>query len=42
MRGMMLAVLSAAVLSGCATKSFVTERVDDRAAEVEAEVEAEE
>ena len=40
MRGMTLAVLSAAVLSGCATKSFVTERVDDRAAEVEAQVDA--
>ena len=40
MRGMMLAVLSVALLSGCATKGFVTERVDDRAAEVEAEVDA--
>ena len=40
MRRRMLAVLSAALLSGCATKSFVTERVDDRAAEVEAEVDA--
>ena len=34
----MLAVLSAAVLSGCATKGFVTERVDDRAAEVDARI----
>ncbi len=40
MRRRMLAVLSAALLSGCATKGFVTERVDDRAAEVEAEVDA--
>ena len=40
MRGMMLAVLSAALLSGCATKGFVSERVDGRAAEVEAEVDA--
>ena len=38
MREMMLAILSAALLSGCATKGFVTERVDDRSAEVEAEV----
>jgi len=37
---MMLAVLSAALLSGCATKGFVTERVDDRAAEAEAAVDA--
>jgi outer membrane protein OmpA-like peptidoglycan-associated protein len=37
---MTLAVLSAAVLSGCATKSFVTERVDDRAAEVDARIAA--
>ncbi len=40
MRRTLLAVLSAALLSGCATKGFVTERVDDRAAEVEAEVDA--
>ena len=40
MRGMILAVLSAVLLSGCATKGFVTDRVDDRAAEVEAEVDA--
>ena len=40
MRRRTLAVLSAALLSGCATKGFVTERVDDRAAEVEAEVDA--
>ena len=30
MREMMLAILSAALLSGCATRGFVTERVDDR------------
>ena len=40
MREMMLAVLSAVLLTGCATKGFVTERVDDRAAEVEAAVDA--
>ncbi len=40
MREMMLAILSAALLSGCATRGFVTERVDDRAAEVEAAVDA--
>ena len=36
----MLAVLSAALLSGCATKGFVTERVDSQAAEVDAQITA--
>ena len=40
MRRRMLAVLSAALLSGCATRGFVTERVDDRAAEVDMRVAA--
>ena len=38
MRRTMLAVLSAALLSGCATKGFVNERTDGRAADVDARI----
>ena len=40
MRCKMLVVLSAVLLSSCATKGFVTERVDGRAAVVDARIEA--